>query len=141
MSRVKLSPTSRSVCPGRTAVPTGHARKGAPEGSEPGDGDEVVVAARPARAGGSVRRLVVVAVLVVAGIGLAYLRSGSPVIVSQAVVTGILIGGVYGLVAMGLTLIFGVLDIVNFAHGSFLALVVTAVSSSGVQVQAVGSPR
>jgi len=64
----------------------------------------------------------VVAAFVIAAIGLAYLRSGSPVIVSQAVVTGILIGGVYGLVAMGLTLIFGVLDIVNFAHGSFLAL-------------------
>ena len=63
-----------------------------------------------------------VAAFVIAAIGLAYLRSGSPVIVSQAVVTGILIGGVYGLVAMGLTLIFGVLDIVNFAHGSFLAL-------------------
>jgi branched-chain amino acid transport system permease protein len=91
-------------------------------GAEPGDGDEVVVAPRPARAGRSLRRWIVVAVLVVAGIGLAYLRSGSPVIVSQAVVTGILIGGVYGLVAMGLTLIFGVLDIVNFAHGSFLAL-------------------
>ena len=28
----------------------------------------------------------------------------------------------YGLVAMGLTLIFGVLDIVNFAHGAFLAV-------------------
>jgi branched-chain amino acid transport system permease protein len=66
--------------------------------------------------------LIVVAAFVIAAIGLAYLRSGSPVIVSQAVVTGILIGGVYGLVAMGLTLIFGVLDIVNFAHGSFLAL-------------------
>lgn len=63
-----------------------------------------------------------VVAFVIAAIGLAYLRSGSPVIVSQAVVTGILIGGVYGLVAMGLTLIFGVLDIVNFAHGSFLAL-------------------
>jgi branched-chain amino acid transport system permease protein len=33
-----------------------------------------------------------------------------------------MIGGVYGLVAMGLTLIFGVLDIVNFAHGAFLAV-------------------
>jgi len=46
----------------------------------------------------------------------------SGVVITQAVVTGILTGGVYGLVAMGLTLIFGVLDIVNFAHGAFLAL-------------------
>ncbi len=53
---------------------------------------------------------------------LAYARSGSTDVVTQAVVTGILVGGVYGLVAMGLTLIFGVLDIVNFAHGAFLAV-------------------
>jgi len=61
-------------------------------------------------------------ILVVAALALAYARAGSGVVVGQAVVTGLLIGGVYGLVAMGLTLIFGVLDIVNFAHGAFLAL-------------------
>ena len=60
--------------------------------------------------------------LVIVAVLLAYLRSGSTEVVSQAVVTGILVGGVYGLVAMGLTLIFGVLDIVNFAHGAFLAV-------------------
>jgi branched-chain amino acid transport system permease protein len=42
------------------------------------------------------------------------------VVLRQAFVTGILIGGVFGLVAMGLTLIFGVLDIINFAHGALL---------------------
>lgn len=91
---------------------------------EPGEDAAVRTRHTPPRAhtGRSLRRLIVVAAFVIAAIGLAYLRSGSPVIVSQAVVTGILIGGVYGLVAMGLTLIFGVLDIVNFAHGSFLAL-------------------
>lgn len=91
---------------------------------EPGEDAAVRTRHAPPRAhtGRSLRRLIVVAAFVIAAIGLAYLRSGSPVIVSQAVVTGILIGGVYGLVAMGLTLIFGVLDIVNFAHGSFLAL-------------------
>ncbi len=67
-------------------------------------------------------RIGVIAALIVVAIVLAYLRAGSGVVVVQAVTTGILIGGVYGLVAMGLTLIFGVLDIVNFAHGSFLAL-------------------
>jgi branched-chain amino acid transport system permease protein len=40
----------------------------------------------------------------------------------QSIVSGILIGGVYGLVAIGLTLIFGVLKIINFAHGSFMML-------------------
>jgi branched-chain amino acid transport system permease protein len=66
----------------------------------------------------AVRVPVVIGVLVLAG---AFLRAGD-VVATQAIVTGVLTGGVYGLVAMGLTLIFGVLDIVNFAHGAFLAL-------------------
>jgi hypothetical protein len=38
----------------------------------------------------------------------------------QAVVSGLLLGGVYGLVACGLSLIFGVLRIINFAHGAVM---------------------
>ncbi|MCF8590013.1 branched-chain amino acid ABC transporter permease [Gordonia liuliyuniae] len=52
----------------------------------------------------------------------ALLRSGSMAITGQALLTGIVTGGVYSLLAMGLTLIFGVLDIVNFAHGAFLTV-------------------
>ncbi len=44
------------------------------------------------------------------------------VVLRQAIVTGMLIGAVFGLVAMGLTLIFGVLDIINFAHGALLTI-------------------
>ena len=44
------------------------------------------------------------------------------VVLRQATVTGILTGGVYGLVAMGLTLIFGVLNIINFAHGALMTV-------------------
>jgi len=40
----------------------------------------------------------------------------------QSIVSGILIGGVYSLVAIGLSLIFGVMKIINFAHGSFMML-------------------
>ena len=40
----------------------------------------------------------------------------------QAVFYGILTGGVYALVAVGLTLIFGVMDVVNFAHGAYVML-------------------
>ena len=38
----------------------------------------------------------------------------------QSVVSALLMGMVFALVALGLTIIFGVMNIVNFAHGEFL---------------------
>ena len=38
----------------------------------------------------------------------------------QGVVSGLLFGGVYSLMAVGLTLIFGVMRVVNFAHGDMM---------------------
>jgi branched-chain amino acid transport system permease protein len=40
----------------------------------------------------------------------------------QLVVSGLLIGSIYALMSIGLTLIFGVLRVVNFAHGEFLMI-------------------
>lgn len=40
----------------------------------------------------------------------------------QALVDGVLLGGVYGVIATGLSLVFGVLGVVNFAHAEFLML-------------------
>lgn len=42
--------------------------------------------------------------------------------VLQAAISGLLNGGVYALISMGLALIFGVVNVVNFAHGEFLML-------------------
>lgn len=41
---------------------------------------------------------------------------------SQSIINGLLIGGVYALIAVGLTIIFGVMKIVNFAQGEFVML-------------------
>ena len=45
----------------------------------------------------------------------------------QDVINGILMGSIYGLVALGLTLVFGVLKVINFAHGSLLMVGMYAV--------------
>ena len=43
-------------------------------------------------------------------------------LIIQAVVSGLLMGLIYALVAVGLSLIFGLMEIVNFAHGEFLMI-------------------
>ncbi|MEH2471148.1 branched-chain amino acid transport system permease protein [Nitrobacteraceae bacterium AZCC 2161] len=40
----------------------------------------------------------------------------------QALVDGVLVGGVYGVIAVGLSVVFGVLGIVNFAQAEFMML-------------------
>jgi len=40
----------------------------------------------------------------------------------QLIISGLLIGFIFSLIAVGLTLIWGVMDILNFAHGDFLML-------------------
>jgi branched-chain amino acid transport system permease protein len=47
-------------------------------------------------------------------------------LIVQVVVSGLLMGLVYALVAAGLSLIFGLMDVVNFAHGELLMLAMYA---------------
>jgi len=46
----------------------------------------------------------------------------TPIALIQTVASGVLTGGVYAMVGIGLSLIFGVMRIVNFAHGEFMAV-------------------
>jgi branched-chain amino acid transport system permease protein len=48
--------------------------------------------------------------------------SVNSIVLGQTIVSGLLLGGIFALVAVGLTLIFGVMRILNFAHGDFLML-------------------
>jgi branched-chain amino acid transport system permease protein len=47
-------------------------------------------------------------------------------LLGAAVVTGLVMGGIYGAVAVGLSLIFGIIRVINFAHGAFLMLAMYA---------------
>ena len=42
--------------------------------------------------------------------------------ISASMIDGLLIGSVYGLAAMGLSLIWGVMDVINLTHGAVIAL-------------------
>lgn len=46
----------------------------------------------------------------------------NPGLYANAIISGILTGGVYALMAAGLTLVFGVMDIINIAQGAFVVL-------------------
>jgi len=45
-----------------------------------------------------------------------------PSIFAQLLTFAILLGGIYALVALGLTMIFGVMDVINFAHGALMVV-------------------
>ena len=50
----------------------------------------------------------------------------APEVIAQVLISGLLMGLIYALVAAGLSLIFGLMDVVNFAHGELLMLAMYA---------------
>ena len=49
-------------------------------------------------------------------------RSGVCIMIAEQVLNGLVLGSMYALVALGYTLVFGVLDKLNFAHGEIFML-------------------
>lgn len=45
-----------------------------------------------------------------------------PVLWGQLLIHGVMLGGLYGLLALGLNLVFGVMRVINFAHGELVML-------------------
>src|SRR5262245_47402574 len=68
-------------------------------------------------------------------VGLALTLVVGPVAVGQATLNGLVGAGYFALGAVGLTLVFGILRLVNFAHGDFLttgAYVTLGVAAAGL---------
>jgi branched-chain amino acid transport system permease protein len=67
-----------------------------------------------------------------------------PSLIAIEILNGIVLGVIYALVAAGLTLIFGMLDIPNFAHGAFYALgayvAYTAMAHAGFPLALIAAP-
>ena len=61
----------------------------------------------------------------------------------QQLVNGLTLGSIYGLIAIGYTMVYGIIGMVNFAHGDifmlggFVALVVYLILMIGVPVVAL----
>src|SRR4051795_8759959 len=53
----------------------------------------------------------------------------SPELILNVVIAGVLTGLVYGLMALGLSVIFGVVRVVNFAHGEMMTIAMYAATA------------
>jgi len=83
-------------------------------------------AVRSQRLGLRVRALagpiVAIAILVLVGIWLAYELIQEPELVLNSTLAGLKNGALYALVALGYTLVYGIIELINFAHGDLFML-------------------
>ncbi|MGB9377513.1 MAG: branched-chain amino acid ABC transporter permease [Mycobacteriales bacterium] len=80
-------------------------------------------AARPGRGvRGLITRVLALVVLTGLGVWLIANFSSAPAQSSAALISGINNGALYGLVALGYTLVYGIIELINFAHGDLFML-------------------
>jgi len=60
----------------------------------------------------------------------------------QSIITGVMMGAIYALIALGLSIIFGVMNVANFAHGEFvmISMYLTYLIGSTLVWDAVATP-
>jgi branched-chain amino acid transport system permease protein len=60
----------------------------------------------------------------------------------QSIITGSMMGAIYALIALGLSIIFGVMNVVNFAHGDFVmfSMYLTYIIGTALVWDAVATP-
>lgn len=68
------------------------------------------------------KALIGFAVTLVVVIGLGFILGRDPSLLPQQIAGGILLGSIYALVALGYTMVYGVLKLINFAHGEIFML-------------------
>src|SRR5688500_17121842 len=59
-------------------------------------------------------------------------------LLAQYVMNGLMLGMMYALVAVGFTLVFGVLDVIKFSHGDVLTVGAFTARATSVGLQTVG---
>jgi branched-chain amino acid transport system permease protein len=61
---------------------------------------------------------------------------------AQGIITGILMGAIYALIALGLSIVFGIMNVTNFAHGDFvmLSMYLSFATGSALAWDAVATP-
>ena len=68
--------------------------------------------------------------LLALGVALVLMQQQQPVAFTQHLVNGLTLGALFALIALGYTMVYGIIELINFAHGevfmvgSFLGLIV-----------------
>lgn len=87
----------------------------------------------------SVRSIILWLILAFVGFGLANAFRGDPVYFIQQVINGMAQGAIFALIALGYTMVYGIIELINFAHGdvymfgAFIGLSIASLIGAGAK--------